>query len=191
MSYFDLFCLLDLFCFQITYNSVGNNVSLAANDLFKKKDRHFYYNSPIDQPSSCEASCSWLCPDNFWHKIVEWCLQCWLNLWMNGNFFNIRTCGRLTTFLGECREQHCCRLQVCSFCSSIYKSIYGTRLVPFLGICIWHMLRSWTFYLAIRHEKKFLQPVWGINLIAPKLPKCRNGKSKLNFFKVCAIRQEM
>ena len=28
---------------------------------------------------------------------------CWLNLWMNGNFFNIRSCDQLTTFVGECR----------------------------------------------------------------------------------------
>ncbi len=28
--------------------------------------------------------------------------ECWLNLWINGNCFNIRSCGQLTTFLGEC-----------------------------------------------------------------------------------------
>ena len=29
--------------------------------------------------------------------------ECWLNLWMNGNVFNIQSCGQLNTFLGECK----------------------------------------------------------------------------------------
>ena len=34
----------------------------------------------------------------------KWIVHHW-NLWMNSNFFNIRSCGQLTTFLGECTKE--------------------------------------------------------------------------------------
>ena len=41
-----------------------------------------------------------------WTSLSMCTSECWLNLWMNGNFFNIQSCVQLSTFFGEGRV-HC------------------------------------------------------------------------------------
>ncbi len=36
--------------------------------------------------------------------VVMCTTECWLDLWMKGNIFNISSCGQLTAFLGQCGE---------------------------------------------------------------------------------------
>ena len=76
----------------------------------------------------------------YWTSLSMCTTECWLNLWMNGNFFNIQSCGQLTSFLGECGRDHnfCLQRSRMSLAGLVYLKVmficepYGNKWICYI-----------------------------------------------------------